>query len=1165
MPSKSSASKRKLWHDKKNLFLPTFFLFIAIIAIAIVIFESQINNKVLRSVEENQRLTNIRIDTQIQQSLSKYRNDLRFLFGTPPIKGVANTIGQDSQFDESTYEQWKQRLETIFVAFVENNSEYEQMRVIGIDKEGKELVRVERTGGGIKVVSNAYLQQKGDRDYYEQSIKLSAGQIYLSEISLNREFGRIEFPYRPMLRLSIPLFNNQMERLGFLILNINASELLYSIQALVDQPNQLALTDSNGFFLAHPDQELMYSKDLNPNATWDSFYNEKLDLDSETDVSSLQYFSNGSFYSSAKKVIVSGDFKDGFLVSHILTPESVVNALAMDRRTNVYTILFIVLVVLAVVLAAFQRGLNKSQELAEARAESDAIVNGSEDAIFGLTVDGRISSWNRAAKTLFGLDFARVQGQSIDQLSLFSNLNFVELINKLASGMVQKPLETSLRHDDNIKLLVSLSVILKEGFGFSGVAVIIRDVTSLRKVDEKIRKAHAELEIKVAQRTQQLEKASNVKSAFISNISHEMRTPLNGIIGTLNLIKKEPLSEQQLQYLEMTEVSVNSLAVLINDILDLSKIEAGKLDLDFKAFNPSKLIESLCGSMAVKAQEKGLEFILDSIDIECESIVSDPHRYAQILTNILNNAIKFTTQGHILVKAKSEQVEGALCILHCSVSDTGIGIAEENKKRLFSAFSQEDSAIASKYGGTGLGLSICKQLSHLLNGQVTFESEKGKGSTFSFTVQIPNAKVTYKAPEKHLSGKRVSILVENPQLHQTLCNLVDKLGATVLPDNELNSYLESKAELPEELPDILIVDQVDPRAQLLEHRWEAIKEQSHHTEKVLMLFNTADAKTMFKRLKPIYLSKPVSVSEFLLKYMDKKHQQLGGRGEQQRNKMLNLDVYSDSKLTGARVLVVDDNEINVEVAVGILKPTTVEIVRAANGQEAIEKLQASGINGKVIHCVLMDCQMPIMNGYEATAQIRNGEAGEAYRQIPIIAMTANAMLGERQKCLDAGMNDYVTKPISAEKLISKLTSWVLSVFKPIVNVIDSGEENRSLVESTSSNCETWDKGGALTRLMNNQTLLNKICKIFLESSIAKIQNLRECVEHGNAEETTKLSHSLKGVSGDLGAMKLHQIFGNIELEALKGNFTAMDSLLPKMEQEYEILIDAIKTHLKESG
>ncbi|GAB2686975.1 ATP-binding protein [Aliiglaciecola aliphaticivorans] len=1157
-------SKLKSWYNRKNLFVPTFFLFVAIMAIAVVIFETQLKNNILLSVEETQRLTNNRIDTQIQQSLSKYRNDLRFLFGTPPIEGVANTIGQNNQFDGSTYEQWKKRLETIFVAFVENNSEYEQMRFIGTENDGKELVRVERTGGGIKVVNSAYLQKKGDRDYYAQSTQLSAGQIYLSGISLNREFGRIEFPYRPMLRLSIPLFNHQMERLGFLILNINASEFLNSIQALVDKPNQLALTDSNGFFLVHPKPELMFSKDLNPDANWDNYHNAKLELDSESDFSSLQYFSNGNFYSSAKKLIVSGDFEDGFLVSHIMTPESVIKALAMERRTYVYTVLFIILAVLAVVLAAFQRGLRKSQELAEARAESDAIVNGSQDAIFGLTKDGRISSWNRAAKSLFGLDFARVKGKPVDQLSLFPDFNFVELLNKLTAGKVQQPFETSLRQNENIKLLVSLSEILKDGVEYSGVAVIIRDITSLRKADEKIRKANAELEIKVAQRTEQLEKASNVKSAFISNISHEMRTPLNGIIGTLNLIKKEPLSEQQMQYLEMTEVSVNSLAVLINDILDLSKIEAGKLDLEHKAFNPSKLIESLCGSMAVKAQEKGLEFILDSIDIECESIVSDPHRYAQIVTNILNNAIKFTEQGHILVTAKSKQVNGRFCLLECSVSDTGIGIAKENQQRLFNAFSQEDSGTASKYGGTGLGLSICKQLSHLLNGQVTFESEKGKGSTFCFEVKIPNANVTFKNAEKYLNGQFVSILVENSKLHQSLSNLVNKLGATVLPDSDLSEYLESKAEIPKQLPDIVIVDQVDPRAQLLEHRWEELNEGTKNTEKVVMLFNAVDAKTMFKRLKPIYLSKPVSVSEFLLKYVDKKHQTPGNVTEQQRNKMLNLDVYSGSKLTGARVLVVDDNEINVEVAVGILKPTTVETVRAANGQEAIQKLQASVINGKAIHCVLMDCQMPVLNGYEATTQIRNGEAGEEYRHIPIIAMTANAMLGERQKCLDAGMNDYVTKPISAEKLISKLTSWVLSVFKPDVKVIDEGEENRLSTEHPASTCEVWDKDGALTRLMHNQTLLNKICRIFLESSAGKIQTLRESVANRDAEQTSQLSHSLKGVSGDLGGMRLHGIFGNIELEALKTNFAAIDSLLVKMEQEYDIFVGLINKHLNES-
>ncbi|MBU2878854.1 ATP-binding protein [Aliiglaciecola lipolytica] len=1162
MSIKPRLPKIKSWYGGKNLFIPTFFLFVSIISIAIIIFETQINTTIMALVEENQRVTNSRIDTQVQQSLSKYRNDLRFLFGTPPIEGFANTMVQDSEVDGSTHEQWKQRLETIFVAFVENNSEYEQMRFIGIGNEGKELVRVERSGGGIKVVGDAHLQNKSERDYYQQSIKLSAGQIYLSEISLNREFGEIEFPYRPMLRLSIPVFNNQIERLGFLILNINASELLNSIQGLVDKPNQLILTDSNGFFLVHPNPELMYSKDLNPEASWDSYYNQKLDLGSQIDITRVKHYPTGEFYSSAKKLIISGDFNDGFLLSHILTPEAVISDLAMQRRTNVYAILFVVFIVIVIVLAVFQRGLRRSQELAEARAESEAIVNGSQDAIFGLTTDGRISSWNRAAKALFGLDFEQVEGRRVVELSLFPEVNFDELIHKLASGVSQQSLETCLQQDQNIKLLVSLSAILQDGVTFSGVAVITRDITSLKKADEKIRKVNAELEVKVARRTAQLEKASDVKSAFISNISHEMRTPLNGIIGTLNLIKKEPLSEQQLQYLDMTEVSVNSLSVLINDILDLSKIEAGKLDLDYKAFKPGKLIESLCGSMAVKAQEKGLEFILDSIDIKCESIISDPHRYSQILTNILNNAIKFTNQGHILVNAYSEQLDDNHCSLHFAVTDTGIGIAEENQKRLFSAFSQEDSAIASKYGGTGLGLSICKQLSKLLNGQVTFKSEKGKGSTFHFQVHIPNVNVTFKRPEKHLSGKLVTILVANQQLHQSLCNMVVKLGAKVMPDNEITGYLESNTELPAKLPDIFIVDQLDPRALLLEHCWDAIEYANNSSAKVAMLYNTRDAKTMFKRLKPIYISKPVSISEFLLKYTDKKQTLADANAEQNKPKITDVDLPVDSKLTGARVLVVDDNDINVEVAIGILKPTSVETVRAANGQQAIDKLLASAASGEIIHCVLMDCQMPILNGYEATAQIRNGEAGQLYIDVPIIAMTANAMLGERQKCLEAGMNDYVTKPISAEKLITKLTKWVLSVFKPKVKIInDSGDTEQSIAQAITS-CVVWDKQGALTRLMNNQNLLNKICNIFLQNTGDKIAKLRGSVQSQSLEEICQLSHSLKGVCGDIGAMQLHETFGNIEIEAHKPNIAAIESLLVTMEQQYDTLVNLLEKHIE---
>ncbi|GAC16692.1 ATP-binding protein [Aliiglaciecola lipolytica] len=1089
MSNTTATLSLKFWNDGKNLFAMSFFVIFVIFSVTVVFFETQLSSSVMQSVEDEQTITTDRINYQVHEKLTKYRNDLLFLYATPPIAGLANTIEGKDKYDDSTFEQWKLRLETIFVAFIQHNSEYEQLRIISANGKGKELVRVDRDGGGVKVVSNAQLQNKSNNDYYKQSTQLLDGQMYLSPISLNREFGEIEFPYRPMLRLSIPIFDNQMRRFGFLIMNINATQLLDSLQNIVEEPSQLALTDSEGYFLLHPSEQLMFSKDLNPDETWDSHYSVGSKTDTQLYKVTENQNSEERLYSLGKKIILSSNLKDGFLIAHILTPDEVLKNVAMQRRTNVYAFLFVITSVLLFILIAFDRGLRKSQELAETRAESDAIVDASKDAIIGLNSKGQISSWNRAARNLFRLNIEQVINQSIADLSLFPNVDFALLINNLANGVSQQSIDTTIDSGNGQVLYVSLSLsaIVKDGSRFSGVAVIVRDVTNERIADEKIRKANAELEIKVAQRTAELEKVSDVKSAFISNISHEMRTPLNGIIGTLNLIRKEPLSEEQCRYLDMAEVSVNSLAVLINDILDLSKIEAGKLDLDYKAFNPAKLIETLSTSMAVKAQEKGIEFIVDTVDIQCESIISDPHRYSQILTNIVNNAIKFTKHGSILVKAYSKQKDDSHCGFYCEVTDTGIGIAEEYHGQLFTAFSQENSSVAPKFGGTGLGLSICKQLCSLLNGEITFESIKDKGSTFSFWINIPNVNATPKKTVKYLAGNTVSILVENSQLEKSLQNIVTKLGAIVVSESELLEYLDIPEQLPKSLPNILIFDQHDQRLHELDKRWLALQKSGKAPEQIVALHNTAEAKVLFSNIKPIFISKPLSTSEFLAKCGKKGQASEPAESIHSQRQTTDISAMDMKSLDGATVLVVDDNEINIEVAIGILKPTAVNTLRAANGQQAIEQLLKSDADGETVHCVLMDCQMPILNGYDATKKIRNGAAGDVYIDVPIIAMTANAMQGEKQKCLDAGMSDYVTKPISAEKLTAKLTSWVLSKYIPQNKLKDvSHSEQEISLDGGESALPVWDKDAALQRLMNNQTLLNKIVHLFIETSLEKL-------------------------------------------------------------------------------
>ncbi|GAC32856.1 multi-sensor hybrid histidine kinase [Paraglaciecola polaris LMG 21857] len=1043
MAQQAMSSIRSGFKFHKHVLLLTLISILIIFSSTIAVFEFQLSHSVTSEVKSALSGTAEQINQQVKARLDNYRHDLRFLHATPPVTGMPRAVnnGGIDPLDSTSSEQWRSRLETIFAAFLQSNTEYDQLRVISADVGGMELVRVDRVDGKIEVVSQNHLQSKGKSDYFSASSTLSAGQIYMSRISLNREFGKLDFPYRPMLRLSLPIFDDNGTRFGFLIVNINAQQLFNSLENIPEYPNVLIMTDSEGYFLITPDGDYKYSRDLSPEHKWGTIFNTTDTLSRHFTQITYQAQSGQSYYALSQKVVVAGDIESGFLWAHLMVPESYIHDIEMSRRTSVYAFLFSVTAIMLIVLSFFNRSVKKSQQLADERAQSAAIVNASQDAIISVNVTGEVTSWNNAAESLLGMNEQYVTGKTLKNLGLFDDIQLGDIFEQLSERNSQQHAETQIetKQKEWLHLSLSFSGIANEDGDVKGVAIIARNVTIERIAEEKIKQANTELEEKVASRTLELQKASRVKSAFISNISHEMRTPLNGIIGTLNLVKRESLSENQMRYIEMTEVSVSSLSALVNDVLDLSKIEAGKLDLDFKSFNPTNLIESLCGSMAVKAQEKGLEFIVDVSGLECQSMVSDPHRFSQIMTNLINNAIKFTETGYIKVIAHTELTSDEKLVLHCAIADSGEGIAKENQDKLFTAFSQEDSSVASKHGGTGLGLSICRQLVTLLKGEVSFESEKNQGSVFYFSISsdINQCKVAKAIPQ--LINTSTVVLIEHGELYRSTCRMIEALGGHILAPEAFASMVAGEKEIAtlenQQLPDYIVVDQQHPFLLRLDGAWKNTISINNGAAKVVLLKRDGEPTAWLENIRPTVLTKPILRSEFIQKVATL------NPGEDSETDEMNLEsVVGNARVTpehqhpdidkikGARVLVVDDNEINIEVAKGILADLPITLFQAMNGKEALQQLTLAQRRDEPIHCVVMDCQMPIMNGYEASQRIRKGEAGEIYKDIPIIAMTANAMLGERNKCLSAGMSDYLTKPVNEDIVKEKVTKWTLSAY-----------------------------------------------------------------------------------------------------------------------------------------
>jgi signal transduction histidine kinase/DNA-binding response OmpR family regulator len=569
----------------------------------------------------------------------------------------------------------------------------------------------------------------------------------------------------------------------------------------------------------------------------------------------------------------------------------------------------------------------------------------------------------------------------------------------------------------------------------------LSDITKRKQAEEALFKLNKELDQQVIGRTAELAKAketadkarekaeeANVaKSTFLANMSHEIRTPLNGVIGMTGLLMDTELTPMQRQYAETVRISGEALLGVINDILDFSKIEAGKLDLEILNFDLRTTLEDVTDVLAVAAHKKGLELVC-MINNDVPALVrGDPGRLRQILVNLANNAVKFTEKGEVVIRSALEQEDDKYPVIRFSVTDTGIGIPKDRMDRLFQSFSQVDASTTRRYGGTGLGLAISKELSGMMGGRIGVESEYGKGSMFWFTAVLekqPRGRDIDIVVPYDIRKKRILVVDDNAVNREVLKERLKSWGCRFDEASGGKQALEKlrRAASDRDPFGIAILDMQMPEMDG-ETLGRKIKKAPDLKDTHLMMLTSLGLRGDAARMKEIgfaaYLTKPVKVSQLYDSLIAIVGRETETREGVSSESIVTKHSISEDKKRKIRILLAEDNMINQQVALNILEKFGYRADAVANGQEAVGALEMIPYD-----LVLMDVQMPEMDGFEATAEIRNPNSEVIDHDIPIIAMTAHAMKGDREHCLKVGMNDYLTKPVDPRAMLEMLEKWL---------------------------------------------------------------------------------------------------------------------------------------------
>lgn len=798
----------------------------------------------------------------------------------------------------------------------------------------------------------------------------------------------------------------------------------------------------------------------------------------------------------------------------------------------------------------------KSEQLALSENKYRSIFESFQDLYFKSDLNGICMIVSPSIMSITGYAGTDIIGKSMEELFI-SIYGFDKLMSFLLEAGKVNNYELELKKKNGEYLIISLNAqtVYNENGEPHAVEGVVRDITAFKQQEERLKSANRSLKQAIADAkamTIKAEAANTAKGDFLANMSHELRTPLNGIIGMSEILLNTNLCEEQKEYTDIIRTSGDALLTIINDVLDFSKIESGKFDLRTIDFDLRITIEEMNSLIRKKAMEKGLEYkIAISPDVP-SCLQGDPGRLRQILVNLAGNAIKFTKSGQVNLDISLVHESTTSAAIYFSVSDTGIGIPKDKLDSIFDSFSQIDCSRTRKYGGAGLGLTISKQLIEMMGGQVGVESEEGKGSTFWFSVSF--ARQT--DPRRHnrvrpadIRGKRILIVNGNAASRNLLGDYIKSRGCSYgEASSGLNALEEMKFAIDCKSPyEIAVIDMQLPDMDG-ESLGKEIMQNPDLNGTILIMLTSSGRRGDAMRMKEIgfsaYLTQPVDKTQ-LYECLEMVTAMKEQGAEEHTDHIVTRHFLSEERKRQVRILLAEDDIINQKVISSILERIGYHVDIVGNGKDALTALEQQNYN-----LVFMDCQMPVLDGYEATGEIRNPDSRVIDHTVPVIALTGHAMDGDMEKYINAGMNDYLPKPVKPRELSNMIDKWLFG-HEPL-------REGHVLIPSVSTEEEIFDLSILMDNFSENKELIIGIIDDYYRYMPEKISELKTACDNGDAASVRHKAHTIKGSSANVGAVAVQRIAHQIEISGEAEDLTNVGALLSQLDEQFKALENIIK-------